>query len=99
MAAFLSSSLSRPCGSLRSVAPPVYDPGAGEVRIVAVPDVDLGRERRAVTQVGRDRFGGLARAVDQHDLARAAARHRGERDGAADVPGADDAEFHLCRTR
>jgi hypothetical protein len=81
------------------VAPPVYDPGAGEVRIVAVPDVDLGRERRAVAQVGRDRFGGLARAVDQHDLARAAARHRGERDGAADVPGADDAEFHLCRTR
>jgi hypothetical protein len=28
-------------------------------------------------------------------IARAAARHRRERDGAADVLGADDAEFHL----
>jgi hypothetical protein len=66
---------------------------AGKRIVVAVDDVDLGSQGRAVANVGRDRLGGLARAVDQHDVAGAAARHRGESAGAADIAGADDAEF------
>jgi hypothetical protein len=37
-----------------------HDAGALEVVVIAVDDVDLGTERRAVAHVGRHRFGGLA---------------------------------------
>lgn len=46
------------------------DPRALERVIVAVDDVDLTSERNAIANVGRDRLGRLARAVDQYDFAR-----------------------------
>ena len=63
----------RTAGFLVDAGRDQHDAGAGEGVIVAVDDLDLGTKRRAVAHVGRDRLGGLAGAVDQHDLARAAA--------------------------
>jgi hypothetical protein len=103
MSAFLSSSLRRPCGSLRSVAPhglfvhahgDQNDAGALERVIIAVDNVDLGTERRAVAHVSSYRLGGLAVAVDEDDLARAAACDGGHRAGAADVAGANNSDLH-----
>jgi hypothetical protein len=66
---------------------------AGEVGVVAVRDRDLRRERRAVAEIGRHRLGALARAVDQHEVARAAAGDAGERAGAAHPADADNADL------
>ena len=42
-----------------------HDARALEVVVIAVDDVDLGTERRAVAHVGRHRLGGLAAAIDE----------------------------------
>jgi len=71
-----------------------HDAGALEGVVIAVDDVDLGTERRAVAHVGRHRLGGLAAAIDEDDLARAAAVDGGHRAGAADIASPDNSDFH-----
>ena len=57
--------------------------------VVAVNDVHFRRERRAVTKIGGERLCGFSRAVDQHDLARAAAVDRRPGAGAVNAAGSD----------
>ena len=74
--------------------------GAGKRVVITVPDINLRRKRRAVAEVGRYGLRRLAGAVDQHDFTRAATRYRRECNGAADISGADNAEFHgSCRSK
>jgi len=76
------------------------DAGALERVIIAVDNVDLGTERRAIADVGRYRLGGLAVAVDEDDLTRDAADDGGHRAGAADIAGANNSDLHgLLRCR
>src|SRR5262249_13750366 len=70
------------------------DARALERVIITVDNIDLGTERRAVADVGRYRLRGLAVAVDEDDLARAAADDGGHRAGAADVAGANNSDLH-----
>ena len=68
--------------------------GSGERVKISVLDIDRWRKRNAVTDVGRDRFRRSPGAIHKHDLARAASRHRRQRDCASDIAGTDDAKFH-----
>src|SRR5439155_13585057 len=77
-----------------------HDARALERVVIAVDDVDLRPERRAVAHVGCYRLRGLAGAVDEHDLARAAADDGGHRAGAADTTRSNNANLHgLLRCR
>ncbi len=66
---------------------------AGKRVIITVPDIDLRRKRCAIADVGRYGFRRLAGAIDEHNFARAAPRYCRQRNSAADISGADDAEF------
>src|SRR4029079_4582115 len=71
-----------------------HDAGAFEVGVIAVRDLDLGAKWYAVSDIGCDRVRGLARAIDQHDLACAAANRGGHGAGASHIARSDDTEFH-----
>src|SRR5258706_10692543 len=62
--------------------------------VVAIDDIDLVTQRRAVAHVGCDRLRGLAVAVDEHDLTRAAAVDGGHGAGAADIARSNNANLH-----
>src|SRR5215471_11550654 len=71
-----------------------HDARALEVVVIAVHDIDLGTERRAVAHVGRHRLGGLAAAIEQNDFAGAAAIDGGHGAGAAHIAGSNNANLH-----
>src|SRR5262245_25316159 len=71
-----------------------HDARALEGVIITVDDVDLGTERCAVAHVGRYRLGGLAGAIDEDDLARAAAGDGGHCARAANIAGSNNSNSH-----
>ena len=68
--------------------------GGGLGRPIPAEQGGVVDERRAVADIGRNRFRGLDGAVNEKDFARTAPHHGREGNCAPDIPSADDTQTH-----
>src|SRR5882757_4948788 len=71
-----------------------HDPRVFKIRVVAVDEVHFTSDRHAISDVGRDCLGGLSRAIDQNNLACAAAHRRSHGGSAADTACSNNSDLH-----